>query len=59
MDGNVQAYYVSQLQAEEQRDDDFQFLSCDQFHAYLTALQIRHPGLSTRDYAFDAVSPYM
>ena len=28
-------------------DEDFQPLSCEQFHAYLTALQIRHPSLST------------
>ena len=47
VDGNVQTYYASQLQIEEQPDDDFQPLSCDQFHAYLTALQIRHPSLST------------
>ena len=29
-----------------ERDDDLQNLTCDQFHAYLTALQIRYPGLS-------------
>ena len=46
VDGNVQTYYASQLQAEE-LPDDFQHLSRDQFHAYLTALQIRHPSLST------------
>lgn len=45
--GNVQTFYASQLQAEEQRDDEVELLSCDQFHAYLTALQIRHPSLST------------
>ena len=44
VDGNVRPYYASQLQAEEQSDDNFQPLSCDQFHAYLTALQIRHPN---------------
>ena len=47
VDGNTQTYYASQLKAEVQPDDDFQLLSCDWFHAYLTALQIRHPGLST------------
>ena len=47
VDGSVQTYYASQLQAEEQPDEDFQPLSCEQFHAYLTALQIRHPSLST------------
>ena len=45
--GKTQTYYASQLKAEVQPDDDFQLLSCDWFHAYLTALQIRHPGLST------------
>ena len=47
VDGSVRTYYASQLQAEEQTDEDFQPLSCEQFHAYLTALQIRHPSLST------------
>ena len=47
VDRSTQTYYASQLQAEEQPDDDFQPLSCEQFHAYLTALQIRHPSLST------------
>ena len=45
--GNVQTYYASQLQPEEPHDDDIEILSCDQFHACLTALQIRHPSLST------------
>ena len=47
VDGNIQICYASQLQAEDQRDDDFVPFSRDQFHAYLTALQIRYPGLST------------
>ncbi len=45
--GNVQTYYASQLQAEEQHDNNTQLLSCERFHAYLTAQQIRHPSLST------------
>ena len=45
-EGNIQTYYASQLKTGEQPDDDFQLLSRDQFHAYLTALQIRHPSLS-------------
>ena len=45
--GKVQTYYASQLQPEEPHDDDIEILSCDQFHAGLTALQIRHPSLST------------
>ncbi len=44
--GAIQSYYTSQLKVAEQRDEA-QFLSLDQFHAYLTALQIRHPSLST------------
>jgi ATP-dependent helicase HepA len=47
LDGATQTYYASQLQAEVQRNNDFQILPCDQFHSYLTALQIRYPGLST------------
>ena len=47
VDGSVQTYYASQLQAEERPTDGFQPLSRDLFHAYLTALQIRHPSLST------------
>ena len=45
--GKVQTYYASQLQPEEPHGDDIEILSCDQFHACLTALQIRHPSLST------------
>ena len=44
--GSVQSFYASQLKVEEQRDE-VQFFSTDQFHAYLTARQIRHPSLST------------
>ena len=46
LEGRVQTFYASQLRAEEERDE-VQFISNDQFHAYLTALQIRHPSLST------------
>ncbi len=47
VDGKVQTYYASQLKIEAQPDNEFRRLSRDQFHAHLTALQIRHPGLST------------
>ena len=47
MGSSVQTYYASQLQAEDQSDDALQPLSRDLFHAHLTALQIRHPSLST------------
>lgn len=45
-EGNIHTYYASQLKTEDHLDNDFQLLSCDQFHAYLTALQIQHPSLS-------------
>ena len=47
INGNIQPFYASQLQAEEQPGEDFQRLSLDEFHTYLTALQLRYPGLST------------
>ena len=45
--GETQTYYASQLQAENIRDDETESFPCEQFHAYLTALQIRYPALST------------
>lgn len=45
--GETQTYYASQLQAEDIRDNEAEFFPCEQFHAYLTALQIRYPVLST------------
>ena len=45
IDGKSQTFYPSQLQLEMQTDDSGSF-SCDEFHAYLTALQIRYPALS-------------
>lgn len=47
VDGETQIYYASQLQADDLRNDVAESLSCEQFHSYLTALQIRYPGLST------------
>ena len=46
VDGSIQTYYASQLRADDQ-GDGVSSLSSDPFHAYLTALQIRHPSLST------------
>lgn len=43
---SIQTYYASQLQAADQSDSVPPF-SAAQFQTYLTALQIRHPGLST------------
>ena len=45
VNGNIQTFYSSQLQLEVQTDD-FRSFSCDEFHAYLTALQIRYPAIS-------------
>jgi ATP-dependent helicase HepA len=45
--GETRTYYASQLQAEDMREDEVEYLPSEQFHAYLTALQIRYPGLST------------
>lgn len=47
IDGQIQTFYASQLQVETQRTENEKTLPSDQFHAYLTALQIRYPGLST------------
>ncbi|MCD6388784.1 MAG: DEAD/DEAH box helicase family protein [Desulfobulbaceae bacterium] len=47
IDGHMQTFYASQLQAEKLQGEKTEALPCDQFHAYLTALQIRYPGLST------------
>ena len=49
IDGRPQTFYASQLQVEVEIEsvDGFERLSCDAFHAYLTALQIRYPVLSS------------
>lgn len=47
VDGSTQTFYASQLQAEDRREENEATLPCDQFHAFLTALQIKYPGLST------------
>ena len=45
VDGNIHTFYPSQLELEVK--DDSRVFSRDDFHAYLTARQIRYPGLST------------
>lgn len=47
IDGQTQTFYASQLQPEEQKGPALQFLPIEHFHSFLTALQIRHPSLST------------
>ncbi|HEX2995893.1 MAG TPA: helicase-related protein [Anaerolineales bacterium] len=45
--GETKIYYASQLQAEDSREDEVKPSSCEYFHSFLTALQIKYPGLST------------
>ncbi|MXV76740.1 DEAD/DEAH box helicase [Candidatus Poribacteria bacterium] len=47
VNNSVQTFFASQLQIEVQVEEDSSRISCDEFHAYLTALQIRSPALST------------
>ena len=47
VNNSVQTFFASQLQIEVQVEDASHRISCDEFHAYLTALQIRSPALST------------
>lgn len=47
IDGSPQTFYASQLQAQALSETKTDTLPCDQFHACLTALQIKYPGLST------------
>ena len=47
IDGITQTLYASQIQSEEQGEIRKKVLPCEQFHAYLTAIQIKYPGLST------------
>ena len=44
---DIRTYYASQLRTDRQPTDTVQDLSIDRFHAYLTALQLRNPSLST------------
>ena len=47
LNGDIQTFYASQLQVEARPVAAFQGLSGDAFHAYLTALHIRYPVLSS------------
>ena len=47
IDGAAKWFYESQFEDAEALGEKSQLVSLDQFHAYLTALQIQHPGLST------------
>ncbi len=47
IDGQTRIFYTSQIQAEDRKDKNSVVVPCHKFHSYLTALQIRQPGLST------------
>ncbi|MDO8444873.1 MAG: helicase-related protein [Deltaproteobacteria bacterium] len=45
IDGKIATYYASQLRASEPPTSP-EFVPLKTFHAYLTALQLRHPGIA-------------
>lgn len=47
VDNEQQIFYKSQIKVEDEENSGFLKISAQRFHAHLTALQIRHPGLST------------
>lgn len=48
VDGEIHLFFSSQLKTEESKDhEETLLLSFEEFHAYLTALQIQYPNLST------------
>lgn len=47
INNQIQVFYSSQLNAETQVSKEIEKISYEQFHSYLTALQIGHPSLST------------
>lgn len=46
IDGKIRNLYASQLALEQNETAEPSVLPLEAFHAYLTALQIRHPGLN-------------
>ncbi len=47
INGNTQTFYASQIQPVDEDSKELSILTCSEFQSYLTALQIRNPGLST------------
>jgi superfamily II DNA or RNA helicase len=47
IDGETRLYYESQLIEDKSRIGEKIRLSCDEYHAFLSALQILNPGLAT------------
>lgn len=47
IDGKIKTFYYSQLLPQKENSSEFEIIDMGQFNAHLTALQIRHPGIST------------
>ena len=47
LNNELRLFYESQLQEVKELEPSLQPVGLDEFHAYLSALQIRHPSLST------------
>lgn len=47
IDNKLQTFYASQLKLDQSDSGEIQRINCEQFHSYLTALQIGNPSLST------------
>ena len=47
VNNDFQTFFASQLEIQVQVEEDSSRISCDEFHAHLTALQIHSPVLST------------
>ncbi|MCX5806845.1 MAG: Swt1 family HEPN domain-containing protein [Proteobacteria bacterium] len=47
VDREIRVFYASQITPETQTDSSFHILTNKQFRCYLTALQLRHPSVST------------
>ncbi len=47
IEGKVQEFYASQIQSIQTQEEESLALTADHFHAFLTSLQIRYPGLAT------------
>jgi ATP-dependent helicase HepA len=44
---DTQMFYESQLTTVQEEESDFTIVSSKMFHAYVTAMQLQHPGLSS------------
>jgi len=46
IDGENRMFYASQIALDEDKKFSFEKLSINQFHSFLTSLQIRHPSIA-------------